>query len=114
MDKKLLAKSRRNGREVSLQEHSYDTAKAAELIFRLEKRWGRNWCRFFRISETDRERFLLNLKIAALLHKPTALQYPIVIDYLGFNVPNKFLLGFGLDYDGLGRNLAEIYQLIED
>ncbi|MBC7889137.1 MAG: hypoxanthine phosphoribosyltransferase [Ferruginibacter sp.] len=54
------------------------------------------------------------LKIAALLHKPEALQHPIVIDYLGFSVPDKFLLGFGLDFDGLGRNLAEIYQLIEE
>ena len=55
-----------------------------------------------------------SLKIASLLHKPDALKYPIVIDYLGFSVPNIFLLGFGLDYDGLGRNLAEIYQLVED
>ena len=52
-----------------------------------------------------------SLKIAALLHKPAALEYPIVIDYLGFSVPDIFLLGFGLDYDGLGRNLAEIYQI---
>ena len=55
-----------------------------------------------------------SLKIAALLHKPDALAYPLVIDYLGFSVPDKFLLGYGLDYDGLGRNLREIYQLIED
>jgi hypoxanthine phosphoribosyltransferase len=55
-----------------------------------------------------------SLKIAALLHKPEALKHPITIDYLGFNVPDKFLLGFGLDYDGLGRNLKEIYQLTED
>ena len=55
-----------------------------------------------------------SLKIASLLHKPDALQYPINIDYLGFKVPNKFLLGYGLDYDGLGRNLKEIYQLIEE
>ena len=55
-----------------------------------------------------------SLKIAALLHKPDALAYPLTIDYLGFNVPNKFLLGYGLDYDGLGRNLKEIYQLVED
>ena len=54
------------------------------------------------------------LKIAALLHKPDALAHPLKIDYIGFNVPNKFLLGFGLDYDGLGRNLKEIYQLVED
>jgi hypoxanthine phosphoribosyltransferase len=55
-----------------------------------------------------------SLKIAALLHKPDALVHPLTIDYIGFNVPNKFLLGFGLDYDGLGRNLKEIYQLVED
>ncbi|MBS1756164.1 MAG: hypoxanthine phosphoribosyltransferase [Bacteroidetes bacterium] len=55
-----------------------------------------------------------SLKIAALLHKPEALQHPITIQYLGFNVPNKFLLGYGLDFDGLGRNLKEIYQLIEE
>lgn len=55
-----------------------------------------------------------SLKIAALLHKPSALLYPVKIDYLGFNVPNKFLLGYGLDFDGLGRNLKEIYQLIEE
>jgi hypoxanthine phosphoribosyltransferase len=55
-----------------------------------------------------------SLKIVALLHKPDALQYPIKIDYLGFNVPNKFLLGYGLDYDGLARNLKEIYRLEED
>jgi hypoxanthine phosphoribosyltransferase len=53
------------------------------------------------------------LMIAALLTKPEALLHPIKIDYLGFSVPNKFLLGYGLDYDGLGRNLPEIYQLIE-
>lgn len=52
-----------------------------------------------------------SLKIAALLHKPEATRYPIHIDYLGFSVPNVFLLGYGLDYDGLGRNLKEIYQL---
>jgi hypoxanthine phosphoribosyltransferase len=52
-----------------------------------------------------------SLKIAALLHKPEATLYPIHIDYLGFSVPNVFLLGYGLDYDGLGRNLREIYQL---
>ncbi len=54
-----------------------------------------------------------SLKIAALLHKPEALVHDIRIDYLGFNVPNKFLLGYGLDFDGLARNLKEIYQLVE-
>jgi hypoxanthine phosphoribosyltransferase len=54
-----------------------------------------------------------SLKIAALLHKPEATVYPIEVDYLGFSVPNKFLLGYGLDYDGLGRNLPSIYKLVE-
>jgi hypoxanthine phosphoribosyltransferase len=55
-----------------------------------------------------------SLKIAALLHKPDAVIFPIQIDYVGFDVPNKFLLGYGLDFDGLGRNLKEIYQLLEE
>jgi hypoxanthine phosphoribosyltransferase len=54
-----------------------------------------------------------SIKIATLLHKPDALKYPLQLDYVGFNVPNKFLLGYGLDYDGLGRNLKEIFQIIE-
>jgi hypoxanthine phosphoribosyltransferase len=52
-----------------------------------------------------------SMKIAALLHKPEAVKFPIRIDYLGFSIPNKFVVGYGLDYDGLGRNLKEIYQL---
>ena len=53
-----------------------------------------------------------SLKIASLLHKAEATKYPMVIDYLGFSIPDKFVVGFGLDYDGLGRNLKEIYQLV--
>jgi hypoxanthine phosphoribosyltransferase len=52
-----------------------------------------------------------SLKLTTLLHKPETTQFPIEIHYLGFSVPNKFLLGYGLDYDGLGRNIKEIYQL---
>ena len=54
-----------------------------------------------------------SMRIAALLHKPEATVYPITVDYLGFSVPNKFLLGYGLDYDGLGRNIPSIYKLVE-
>lgn len=54
-----------------------------------------------------------SLKIAALLHKPEATQFPLTIDYTGFSIPNKFVVGYGLDYDGLGRNLKEIYQLAD-
>lgn len=53
-----------------------------------------------------------SLKIASLLHKSEATIYPLTIDYVGFNIPNKFVVGYGLDYDGLGRNLKEIYQLV--
>lgn len=52
-----------------------------------------------------------SLKIAALLHKPEAAQFDLTIDYIGFSIPNKFVVGYGLDYDGLGRNLKEIFQL---
>jgi hypoxanthine phosphoribosyltransferase len=54
-----------------------------------------------------------SLKIAALLHKPAATKFPVTIDYLGFTIPDKFVLGYGLDYDGLGRNMPEIYKLVE-
>ncbi len=53
-----------------------------------------------------------SLKIASLLHKPEATEYPLQLDYIGFDIPNKFVVGYGLDYDGLGRNLKEIYQLV--
>jgi hypoxanthine phosphoribosyltransferase len=51
------------------------------------------------------------LKIAVLLHKPEATIYPVKIDYCCFSIPNKFVVGYGLDYDGLGRNHRAIYQL---
>ncbi|MBO9150705.1 hypoxanthine phosphoribosyltransferase [Chitinophaga sp. GCM10012297] len=53
------------------------------------------------------------MMVVSLLHKPEATTHPVKIDYLGFSVPDKFLLGYGLDYDGLGRNLPEIYQLAD-
>ncbi|MBL0132554.1 MAG: hypoxanthine phosphoribosyltransferase [Chitinophagaceae bacterium] len=54
-----------------------------------------------------------SMSIAALLHKPEATVYPLKIDYLGFTIPNKFVVGYGLDYDGLGRNIRELYRLCE-
>jgi len=66
----LRAKSDNAGREpVTLQSHLEDTEKAAREVFNLEKRWGKNWCRFFKIYEiAEQEKFLLNLRIAALFH----------------------------------------------
>lgn len=54
-----------------------------------------------------------SLSIVALLHKPEAIIFPLNIEYTGFNIPTKFVVGYGLDYDGLGRNLPEIYRLAE-
>jgi hypoxanthine phosphoribosyltransferase len=53
-----------------------------------------------------------SLKIVTLLHKADATKFPLDLDYIGFVIPDKFVVGYGLDYDGLGRNLREIYQLV--
>ena len=52
-----------------------------------------------------------SVKIAVLLNKKEALAFPVKVDYSCFDIPNKFVVGYGLDYDGLGRNTKEIYQL---
>ena len=52
------------------------------------------------------------IKIAALLHKPTAYTKEIPLDYVGFEIPDNFVVGYGLDYDGFGRNLPSVYTLI--
>lgn len=54
-----------------------------------------------------------SLKIAALLHKPDATVYDVPLHYNGIKIPDKFVVGFGLDYNGYGRNLPAIYQLKE-
>ena len=53
------------------------------------------------------------IKIATLLFKPDAYGKDIHIDYIALEVPNDFLVGYGLDYDGLGRNLESIYSAVE-
>ncbi len=55
-----------------------------------------------------------SLKLCALLHKPEATAYPLEIAYTGFSIPDKFVVGYGLDYDGYGRNLPSIYQLADN
>ncbi len=54
-----------------------------------------------------------SLKIVALLHKSESTVFSVPIDYLGFTIPDKFVVGYGLDYDGLGRNIPEIYKVVE-
>jgi hypoxanthine phosphoribosyltransferase len=53
-----------------------------------------------------------SVKIATLLYKPDSYKGKLKIDYIGRSIPNDFIVGYGLDYDGLGRNLADIYTLI--
>lgn len=50
-------------------------------------------------------------KIATALFKPSSFKKDIKVDYVGIEIPNDFVVGYGLDYDGLGRNLKEIYVL---
>ena len=56
----------------------------------------------------------VDVRIATLLFKPEAFRKSYAIDYVGIVIPNKFIVGYGLDYDGHGRNLPDIYQIIED
>jgi hypoxanthine phosphoribosyltransferase len=53
-----------------------------------------------------------DLRLASLLFKPHALKQPVHADYVGFEIPNDFVVGYGLDYNGLGRNLNAIYTLV--
>lgn len=54
-----------------------------------------------------------SLKIASLLYKPDAFSGKHAPDLIGFTIPNKFVVGYGLDYNEQGRNLESIYKLIE-
>jgi hypoxanthine phosphoribosyltransferase len=51
------------------------------------------------------------IKIATFLQKPDALQCDIRVDYVAMTIPNDFIVGYGLDYDGCGRNLKEVYVI---
>ena len=54
-----------------------------------------------------------DIRVATFLHKPEATVREVKLDYVGMEIPNDFILGYGLDYDGYGRNFREIYQLVE-
>jgi hypoxanthine phosphoribosyltransferase len=54
-----------------------------------------------------------SVEIATLLLKPEVFNKKIPLKYVGFKIPHKFVIGYGLDYNGLGRNLKDIYQIKE-
>lgn len=54
------------------------------------------------------------IQVATFLHKPEATVKEVKLDYVGMEIPNNFILGYGLDYDGYGRNFREIYQLVNE
>lgn len=85
-----------SGRTVILIEDIVDTGNTLETLKHLFKQQN-----------------VKHFKIATLFLKPEAYKKDIKLDYVGIRIPNKFIVGFGLDYDGLGRNLPEVYQLQE-
>ncbi len=84
------------GRPVLLVEDIIDTGRTMHTIIRDVKQKGAT-----------------QVRVATLLHKPEALEVEVPIDYLGFKIENRFVVGYGLDYDGYGRNLVSIYALAE-
>lgn len=65
------------------------------------------------IVEDLNKRGATEIKVVTLLFKPDAYMGTYEIDYTGFEIPNDFVVGYGLDYDGYGRNLSSIYKLAE-
>jgi len=81
-------------RTVVVLEDIVDTGNTLHEIHRIFK------------NETIKE-----LKIATLFYKPEAYKKDFKIHYIGIKIPNKFIVGYGLDYNGLGRDLPEVYQI---
>lgn len=65
------------------------------------------------MMETLGTREPASIEIASLFVKPARLQVPVNVKYSAFTIPDRFIVGFGLDYDGLGRNLPDIYDVVE-
>jgi len=66
-----------------------------------------------RILESLRAKGASDIHVATFLQKPDALQRDITVDYVAMKIPNDFIVGYGLDYDGYGRNLKDIYTVTE-
>jgi hypoxanthine phosphoribosyltransferase len=65
-----------------------------------------------RILESLSSKGVRKIRVATFLQKPDALVRNIKVDYVGVKIPNEFIVGYGLDYDGYGRNLKEIYTVV--
>jgi hypoxanthine phosphoribosyltransferase len=65
------------------------------------------------LIETVKSKNAVEVKLAALLFKPKAFRKSYPIDYIGIEIPNDFIVGYGLDYDGYGRNYPDIYKIVE-
>lgn len=64
-----------------------------------------------KVIEIFKHKNCASLKIATLLLKPEAFKNKYEVDYVAIEIPNEFIVGYGLDYDGLGRNLKDIYKV---
>jgi hypoxanthine phosphoribosyltransferase len=64
------------------------------------------------VLEDFKDRGAGSIEVATLLFKKEALKKDIQPRYVGFEIPKKFVVGYGLDYDGFGRNLGHIYQIV--
>lgn len=82
------------GRDVVVLEDIIDTGNTLEEIYRIFE-----------------SKNVKSLRVATLFFKPDAYKKNLKIDYVGMPIPNRFIVGYGLDYDELGRNLPQIYQL---
>ncbi|MEG1555892.1 MAG: phosphoribosyltransferase family protein [Bacteroidales bacterium] len=70
-------------------------------------------CTYEHIVEMLEKEKVKDIKIATMTYKPDAYTKTLPIHYIGLSIPNKFVVGRGLDYDGLGRNLTDIYQVCD-
>jgi len=102
----------------------YTTGNVKEILGLNESVIGRNVVVVEDIVDTGitMERILSSLmvkgtasiSVATFLQKPDALQRDIKIDYIAMKIPNDFIVGYGLDYDGYGRNLRDIYTVVDE
>lgn len=110
--------------KLSSYEGLYTSGTVKEIIGLNESVVGRNVVVVEDIVDTGitMERILSSLKakgansihVATFLQKPDALQKDIKVDYVAMKIPNDFIVGYGLDYDGFGRNLKDIYTVVRD